>query len=165
MERFVARPSPLRLTLLLLLSVGFVALGFWMIGAFGEPPRSSRAWAGWIAIPVFGLFGALIAARLFDRRAQIVVDAEGLMFRQWSDEHIPWSAVSGIDERTMQGQRFFGIYLHDISAHPPTRLVGKLGRMNSALGFAQLSISATGTDRSADELRDALMQFFHSARD
>jgi hypothetical protein len=100
--------------------------------------------------------GVLWASRLRGPADQILIDGRGLTWRQWSDEHIPWSAVRGIDEYGIRGQTMFAVHLVDPKAHPPTRLLGKIAAAQARMSRGDFTIIATGTDRSADELREAL---------
>ncbi len=164
-EAFVARYSPVRMTLMILGAILFVLLGAWLAGWFGDPPTSRRwgpqaiHWAGWSSILVFGLAAIFGLTRLFQRRDLIVVDEHGLTWRNWSDEHIPWSAVARIQERDQMGQTMFCIHLHDPERHPPTTMLGRVSSLNSAIGFAAITITTAGTDRSPDELRAALVRY------
>jgi hypothetical protein len=102
------------------------------------------------------------AMRLRETAEQIVVDEAGITCRQWSDEHIPWSAVCRIDEYAIRRQVMFAVHLDDAAAHPPTRLLGKVAAAQAGLGRGHFSLVVTGTDRSADELREALLAFYPS---
>jgi hypothetical protein len=156
MEAFVARTSRARVLLLLAICPLFVALSLWIAGVFGNPPEPDKAWAGWIGAPLFTLLAVMWASRLRGPADQIVIDGSGLTWRQWSDEHIPWSAVRRIDEYRIRSQTMFAVHLVDPKAHPPTRLMGKVAAAQAGMGRGDFTIIATGTDRSADDLREAL---------
>jgi hypothetical protein len=155
-EAFVARTSRTRVLLLLAICPVFVALSLWMAGAFGDPPKPGKEWVGWIGAPFFAVMGIMWALRLRGPADQIVIDESGLTWRQWSDEHIPWSAVLRIDEYGIRGQTMFAVHLVDPKAHPPTRLMGKVAAAQAGMGRGDFTMIATGTDRSADDLREAL---------
>lgn len=159
MEPFVARPARGRIALLAAGSLLFVLLGLWMAGLFGEPPRPGREWIGWVAALFFAVVGVGWALRLRESAPQIVIDDAGISARQWSEEHIPWSAVRDIGERRVRNQTFFSVQLKDVDDHPPARLLGRISAAQAGMGMGHFALSATGTDRSADELRDALACF------
>jgi hypothetical protein len=140
-------------------AVLFVPLALWVAGAFGAPPRPGREWAGWLGAVAFVLVAIMLVLRLRDASDQIVVDEAGLTWRSWSDEHIPWEAVLAIEERAIRRQVMFAVHLHDARAHPPSRLIGKIAAAQSGMGMGHFNLLASGTDRSADELRDALIRF------
>jgi len=169
MERFVAKNARTRLVLMLIGALLAVAIGLWMIGAFGEPPHSSGrrsrlTWVGWIGVPFFGVVAAMIAAKLFDQRERLVIDDEGIFWRAWSDELIPWSEIEGIQEREVARQVMFAVYLRDPSRCPPTRWTGRIAAAQRGFDQGDLSITLSGTDRSNDELREALNRFYPGAR-
>ncbi|MGE0180538.1 MAG: STM3941 family protein, partial [Sphingomonas sp.] len=111
---------------------------------------------GWATIIFFGL-AALFGLRMFGKRRDVlIIDEHGLTWRNWSDEHIPWDAVAKIEERDQIGQKMFCVHLHHPERHPSTTMLGRVAGLNGAMGFAAITITATGTDRSTDELRDAL---------
>lgn len=164
MERFVARNSRTRLVLMLIGSLLFVAIGLWMVGAFGEPPRGGgrRAglnWVGWVAIPFFGAAAAAIIAKLRDPGEQLVVDERGLIWRAWSDDVIPWNEIERIDERRIARQTMFAVHLRDATRCPPTRWTGRISARQRGFGMGDLSLNLTGSDRSNDDLRAALARF------
>lgn len=134
----------------------FVALSLWVAGVFGDAPAPDKAWVGWVGAPLFTLLGIGWATRLRGPAEQIVIDRSGLTWRQWSGDHIPWSAVQRIDEYRIRNQTLFAVHLADPSAHPPTGLMGKLAAAQAGLGRGHFSMITTGTDRSADVLREAL---------
>jgi hypothetical protein len=155
-ERFVARPSRFRILLLILGSLGFVALGVWIAGLLGPPPRPGKEFAGWLSILFFGLCFVVGLFRLFERGDVIVVDRQGLFWRRWSDATIPWSAIRSIEPRSIRRNRFLCLWLHDHRQFPPGSWIGRAGAANRALGFGDIAITTAGTDRRFDELLAAL---------
>lgn len=164
-ESFVARRSPGRMALMILGAIAFVVLGAWLVGWFGEPPTSRRFgsqaiyWIGWLTIAFFGLTALLGGKMLLNIRDVLVIDEHGLKWRNWSDDHIPWNAVARVEERDQMGQTMFCIHLHDPERYPSTTLLGRVSGLNSAIGFAAITITTVGTDRSSDELRAALARY------
>jgi hypothetical protein len=158
-DRFTARPAPGRIFLLLLGSIGFVVLGLWMVGAFGEMPNPSRAWAGWLCIPFFGACAVGLGYKLFDRHDQIVVDQRGIYWRRWSPQTIAWDAIAAIEPRRVQRQDFLCLHLVDPSRFPSTTLLGRLAGMNRGMGFGDIAINTVGTDKKLAELEEAVARF------
>jgi len=157
-ERFVARPSPGRLMLLLLAALALVALGLWIAGAFGPPPDPGQAWIGYVVAPLFGLAALVGIRRLFDRDDQIIIDDQGIYCKAWSDRTIPWLAIRAIERHSYKNQDFISLTLDDPSRYS----LGGLARMqglNRMLGFGDVSLTTAGTDRTLDELLDALERF------
>lgn len=155
-DRFVARYSPGRLILLLLGAVAFVVLGAWVAGLLGPAPRPGREWVGWASMLFFGLCGLVVAPRFFDDEDQIVIDRNGVLWRQWSVATIPWGAVRGWQVREVRNQRFVCLFLKDASQFPRARAGGLLAGLNRGLGFGDVALTAAGTDRKFDELLAAV---------
>jgi hypothetical protein len=158
-ERFVARPSPGRLALLILASLGFVALGAWIAGAFGPPPAPGKVWIGYLAAGFFGLCALVLFRRLFDRDDQIVVDDQGVAWKQWSERTIPWLAIKAIERRSVRGEQFICLTLDDPSRYAPGGMLGGMSRFNRMFAFGDVAITTRGTDKSIDELIAAIERF------
>jgi hypothetical protein len=158
---FEARNSPWRIALLLVVALAFVVLGAWMIGAFGRAPdhRFKTQAIGWVSVVFFGLAAILVTRRLFDTDVEIRIDANGIYWRRRSSQVIPWSAIDRITIGEVRGQRFACLFLRDPRAFPSDGVTGMLGGANKALGFGDVALGATGTDRSFDQLMSAIKQF------
>lgn len=162
-DAFVARNAPVRVLLLAALAAGFVAIGLWIVGAFGPAPDDAPRWAGWLSIAFFGPGCVLILARLFQPSEQLRIDRDGIRWRQWSDDLIPWSAVRAIEQASVHNQKFLCLRLDQPERYRSTQLLGRLGGANRALGFGDIAISVTGTDRSFDDLVRAVGRFAPSS--
>jgi hypothetical protein len=158
-ERFVARNSTVRVLLLMAGAVGFMLLGIWVAGLLGPPPRPGREWIGLAALLFFGLCFLLGIRRLFQGGDQIVVDRKGIFWRQWSETTIPWGAIVSFETRSIRHQHFVSLWLKDPSLFPSSGFGALFGGMNKGLGFGDVSINATGTDRSFAQLLDAVERF------
>lgn len=162
-ERFVARTSTSRTLLLVLGSLAFVVGGAWIAGLFGASPRPDREWVGWLALFFFTATSAAGVARLFQERERIVVDQRGFTWRGWSNDHISWDEVTEIKEWRYRRQHMYCLALRHPSHYPATTVFGRIARLNAAVGAAPLTITATGTDRSAAELGEALYRWWPNA--
>ena len=67
----------------MLLAIGFVVLGGWLLGFTDGKPKPPFPWAGWLAIPFFGSCAVILALRLFDREPQIIIDSDGVFSKHW----------------------------------------------------------------------------------
>ena len=159
-EAFVARASRLRIVRLVAAAILFVILSLWMAGLFGAPPRPDKAWIGWIGAPFFVLGALMWGLRLREPAEQIMIDEAGLTWRQWSEEHIPWSEIAAIDEQRIGRQTFFAVHLHDADAHPPSRFLGKIAAAQAGMGRGHFSIATAGMDRGPEDIREALNRFW-----
>ena len=108
---FVAYPSRGRITLLVLGSMAFVAIGLWLAGAFGPAPVTTRypvevtIAIGWSSVAFFGLCGMGWTKRLFDTRECVRIGPAGIRWTHWSDETIPWSEVADVRTWSLKRQR------------------------------------------------------------
>jgi hypothetical protein len=158
---FEARNSLWRIALLMVVALAFVGLGAWMVGAFGGQPdhRFKIQAVGWVSIVLFGLCAILITRRLFEADVEIRIDANGIYWRRRSSQVIPWNAIDRITIGKVRGQRFACLFLRDPRAFPSDGFTSMLAGANKALGFGDVALGATGTDRSFDELIGAIKQF------
>jgi len=107
-EVFEARHSPARSALLGLLFFGFVAIGLWLAGVFGELSTDSRRMPQWM-YPVIGLLNVAFAAPIglkhlantFSPGVSVRVDEHGMLMRDYSREAIPWSDFTGLMSQNM----------------------------------------------------------------
>lgn len=155
-DRFVARDSPPRLWLMLVGAFAFVALGLWIAGLFGSSPKPGWEWFGWFAAFFFALVPFKIVPRLSDRSDQMVIDRNGIYWRQWSETTIPWSAIRSFSRRSVRGQHFVCLHLKNPSMFPKSGAGAWLSGFNRALGFGDIALTVTGTDRRFDELVAAI---------
>jgi len=133
-------------------SLGFVALGLFLTGVLDGKPKPPFPWAGWIGIAFFGPAAFILARRLFDREPQLIVDERGIYSKHWSSKAVPWNEIQRIVHASVQRQHFLCVFLTNPDRHPPETFMGQAMRANRALGFGDLAISVTGTNRSFDEL-------------
>lgn len=159
-EPFVARRSPAKLLLLFSGALAFVAAGLWMAGLFGPAPNPGFAWFGWVAAAFFGLCAAAILAGFAGSGIRIRLDDDGVLSREWSDRPVPWDAIDCAQTHRLHGRNLLAVYLRDPAGHPPTRWQGRLSGHNRRLGFGEINLSATGTDKRFDELVAAFERYW-----
>lgn len=154
---FEARASRWRLVLLLAGSLGFVALGIFLLTI--DPPDLKRTLAGVAGIVVFGAFFLIGLARVRDQGVEIRVDQRGIWWKRWSDDTIPWSAIERITVGEIRGQRFACLFLRYAGAYRSATLMGKLASANKAMGFGDIAINTGSTDASFADLMAAIDRF------
>jgi len=142
-----------------------VVAGFWFVGWFGEPPTSRRLSAetaqflGWVGILFFGLTTLVGGVRLLDRKPRIAVNTQGVLARDFSDETIAWSQIHGWSVNSVATQQFVCLQLVEPGNFRRSGMAALLGGANRGMGFADVQLNVTGTDRSFAELVDAMQRF------
>ena len=165
MEDFVAYPSRWRIVLMILGAIGFVALGLWMVGAFGPPPTSHRSgpiftfvW-GWVSIAFFGWCGVLGVKRLFDTGEELRIGTNGIRWARWSDQTIPWSEISDVTIWSYQRQKLIILHLRNPDLYLRSGIRRVFVSTNRALTGGDIGISLAPTDRSFGEAMTAIEHF------
>ncbi len=151
-----ARSSPWRLSLLLLLALGFVLLGVVIALDGGVIARL----VGGVSVLFFGACGVAAVIRLArGRQVEIAVSADGIWWRQWSGHRIDWHDVVRVEIRRQRRQQPFLCFW----LRPETQRGGGVSVRSAALskhmGFGDMSLTTIGTDRSFDELVDAVAAY------
>lgn len=161
--RFVARVSRLRTGLLIAGALGFVAVCGWILslsrGAVGE----KAVIASYAGIAFFGLCALAGTRQLFRSEPVLEIDEAGILWRRWSDQVIPWSAIKGMSIWQFRRQRSLTIKLLDPEDYPGKGLMGLLAGPNRAISGGDISLNIAGTDRRFDEMLAAIDHFAPTA--
>ncbi|MEZ0367261.1 STM3941 family protein [Mycobacterium sp. pUA109] len=159
---FEAHLSRVRVALLLAGSLFFALFALWVVGVFGggppSPPIHVKA-AAWAGIVFCGVAGFVFARRLFESGVIVRVDDAGIYWQRWSEQVIPWSAITRISERKVKRSRFACLFLHDRAAYPSRGILGYLKSLSTPTGYGDISVTMTETDRSFDDLMAAIERF------
>lgn len=158
---FEANVSRARNAGFLALSVLATAQGLAMVGAFGPAPDTAIKIqvVGWLCVIFFGLGIPLAARRMFESGVEMRIDTDGVYWRRWSEQVIPWSAIKEISTRAVRRQRFACLFLHDPAAYPSSTVLGRAKRLNAVLGYGDIALTVADTDRSFDEMMAAIDRF------
>lgn len=167
--RFEAHVSRGRMWLIILLALGFAVLGIWFVSAatelsqtvhfvFFRDPFILRVF-GWAAIAI-GILGAAIGVRQLFRTGPVLeVDERGLRWRRWSDSIIPWLAITDATPRRIGSQQFLCLMLDQPERYKGKSALGLAAGMNKNIGYGDVTISMQGTDRTMQDLVDAVARF------
>jgi hypothetical protein len=162
-EIFAAHVSRLKVALLVAGSLLFVLAGVWMLRDPSFPDTFSIAgvvvpvpYLAWTSIALFGLFAIGWARQLWRTGPVMEIGPNGLLWRRWSDQVIPWEAFERADAVSIQRQRMITLWLHDPQTYRSGKMLGRLAGANKAMGFGDISLTAQGTDRSFDEMAEAV---------
>lgn len=164
-DELVAYSSPWRMALLILGAILFVALGLWMVGLFGEVPQSRR-WSpeiiwiiGWASILFFGAAAIFGIRRAFDRDIQLRVSDQGIYWKPWSADTIPWHEVRDVGVWEFRKQKTIILCLHHPERYPSRTLLGKLAGANRGFTGGDISISLSGMTKSFDDTFATIRRF------
>lgn len=165
MQTFVANNSRWRLAVFFLFSVGLVAAGLWMIGAFGGVPASPRYSAsyilglGWVCILLFSLGGLAIVKRFFDDRVQVEIGVSGIRWAPWSDQLIPWSEIRDVTTWSYKSQKSIVLHLNNPDRFPGQGIAAAFAGANRMLTGGDICITMAGTNRSYKAAMEAIAHF------
>ena len=143
--------------------VGMLALALWGKELISAEPKPGWAWLRWPAALLLGSCAVIIARRLFDRTPQIVIDADGILMRHWSEQVIPWSAIKRcrgmkwpIPLSLFLYQRLICLDLHDPALYPRTtwRRLAFASRWDP--GNGDITMMTAGLDQEFPELMSAI---------
>ena len=167
--RFEAHVSKQRMWAIALLALGFAAIGLWFVSAaealsqsvrfvFFRDPFVLRVF-GCVAM-LFGVTGAIVAVRQLFRAGPVIeIGPGGVRWRRWSNETIPWRAITDATSKTISSQQFLCLTLTRPEDHPGKSTARLLAGMNKNMGFGDVAISTNGTDRSHAEMLEAVSRF------
>lgn len=158
-ERFVAHVSKVRICGLILGMVVAVAAGFWIIAnaeelahrkGFDSPALSFLI--GGSAILVFGAFTVVGVRQLFRAGPVMEIDSRGILWRRWSDQVIPWSAIVRVEQQAFQSNKLLCLWLDAPERYPGRSTLGKLASLSKLMGSGDVTLNMAGTDQSFDRL-------------
>jgi hypothetical protein len=156
MTDFVAHPSKWRILLLILGAFAFVAIGLWMLGAFGPPPDLNgkdptiAKIVAWFGILFFGLCGIVGFKMLFDNDVHVRINASGIYWKRWSDATIPWAEITEVGVWEMRGQKCIILNLKNPNRYSSTSIMGKLASVNRKMTGGDVAITLSGTTGGFD---------------
>jgi hypothetical protein len=154
---FVANISRRRTVAMILGATLFVIAGIVIVH---DPRGDVRIrLAGCAAILFFGLIALVRAGQLIRGGPDIRIDEQGIWWRRWSDQVVPWDAVATFHVTGEGRMPFLHLVLVDPAAHPSTRPMAKLARLTRAWRRGDISVTTNATDRSFAELLAAVERF------
>ncbi|HEX8276298.1 MAG TPA: STM3941 family protein [Longimicrobiaceae bacterium] len=140
MERLVIAPPRFRWVVGLLLALGLVAAGVFVV-LNGDP------WARWIGVAYFGFCALVIGIQAVDARPRIVIDESGIFDRTLRVGVIAWEDVRGVHPPSARHGSLVPLELRDPDKYVRrlSPLMRRLVAMNRRSGFAHFSLNLSGT--------------------
>ena len=157
MDQVIVKNSRFRYVLLLLIAIGFVVAGLYIVfGANG----AGNALLGWVSIIFFGSGIPLFAWQLYDSRPRLIIDEQGILDRTLGVGRIPWSEITQAHIQTLSGNDFICLELEH-----PEEYAAKLSPVrraassaNRALGCTDFIINLSGVNASTEEIFELIMK-------
>jgi hypothetical protein len=161
-EAFVARFSVRRLLVWVALSGAMGAAGLFVALRGGSALTLLVGGAG---VLFFGGIAALLAARLFDRRAQVIVDGEGLYVRSHGERRIALRDIETMrTDAHSQDMIKLAIFLFDPAHHPiETRhrqFIWRINGLGAREFFGDVWIWTTHLDQPVEAVIRAIWAHF-----
>ena len=171
MERIEINSSKKKSLLLLISSIAFVVLGFWLLieadnltGWRGRNPIFTRG-IGIASILFFGLGVFIGIKRLIKSEIALIIDTKGLNVnpKKSMTEYIKWSDINGFEEIKIQSTRIviIGVKNPDYWLEKETSgFRRKLMQFNINNYNSPFNIAASGLDISSDKLIETLNNYY-----
>ena len=155
---FLAYPSRLQALVVLSAFLPLTSVGLLVLPFGPDVPIWARIMGLVILAPVL-VFLATRFKLLFATAPSIEISERGLLWRGWSEQLIPWSAVARWKTRSYFGHQQATFWLHDPSRYHSTTVNGLINPANRWLGFGDITFNAGGTNRDFADLAEALTRF------
>lgn len=168
--------SKSKVLFLLVVSIVFLLLGYWLYGLDAAEIEARRRYNSpafvhsiGIAGFIMGVLGSIVAVRkFFDSTPGLVLDEQGLTDNSsaFSAGFIPWSEIAGIEVRQIQRQRILYILLADPEAYIAkfSPMKQKLMRLNMKMAPSPVAVISNSLSVSFDELLELAAKYFEASR-
>ena len=146
-----------------LLLAGFGALAFMAVSILiliRRGPSFIDIAGGTAGLLFFGVCAIVVGIRLFDRRAVLVIDENGIFDRRANDRPLPWISIAHIAAVRFGRQRFYliepSVPLRQFTDRRYKRALLSLNRPWAGHGFF---VGPNGLNVSLDQIGDAIHRF------
>lgn len=148
--------------ILAILCVALSTLGFIATGAIPTASTAQGTYpvAGWAIIA--GCFGmaAVFVVRAMDNKPQLRIDQDGIWYRAYSDDVIPWDQFVSCTVNRVYNQRIVQLNLRDPAAYPSTnRFTRATAGLNDAMGMGGVGIAATNLSGGPEKVLAAIAHY------
>lgn len=154
----MARYSVRKLLVWTALSGGMGAAGLFMAVSGG---RTFTLLVGGAGVLFFGGIAAILALRLFDRRAQVIIDSKGLYVRSHGEQSIPLRAIKTMrTDDVSRDMTKLAIFLFKPAKYPIAtrhrRFIWRINGSGAREWFGDVWIWTTHLDRPVDAIIRAI---------
>ncbi len=148
------KTSRIKYILLLMITIGFVAGGIFIL------MNNGPVWVGWMSIVFFGSGIPLFIWQIADSRPRLIIDDEGVNDRTLGVGKILWKDIDGAYLKSIQNNDFICLQLNNTKKY-----LGKLSPIkqatasaNEKLGFTPLSLNLSGVSVDADQVLELVLK-------
>ena len=143
-EEVVVPASRTKTLVLLILAIGFVALGFWFLSLDPKAIEPQHRYnnpvfiygLAWVTVVFFGLGIVAAVWRLFSTKPGLVLNSEGVkIFAIGQDTFLPWRDISGLSTFEVHRTRLLVLNLND-----PEKYIESVGKVRRSLARANLKL-------------------------
>ncbi len=170
-DQQIIQTSKTKTLLLVVGSIGFVALGAWFLSLDPTEIESKCCFnnsfflyaVGIASVGFFGLCAIAAIWRLFSSKPGLIVNSKGIeLFAIGPSTFIPWPDVSGFSKVEVQGQKLLVVHLHNPQKYMETG--GKFRRSMAAASYkmigSPISISSNSLAISFEGLYELCETYF-----
>jgi hypothetical protein len=140
----------------------FVAGGiFLLLNPFED--SSADAISLWFVIAVFGLGAIGVLVVLLLPRQRLAIDSYGITWTPYSDQSIPWSAISGLAVMTIGRSQYLELELSEPDRYPPRRRPQRpRSSLSTTLLGGDIYVPLRTLDRSVEDITSAISSYVPS---
>ena len=153
MEKLSIKNSRWKYVLLLIGSIGFVAVGIWIV-------VHGRA-SGWVPILFFGSGVPIFLWRIADARPRLIIDEHGVLDRTLGVGRIAWGDIEAAYVRSISGNDFICLELKNPEKYSQklSKVKRAMAAANRGLGFTDFNLNLSGVDARTDEVFELVMKY------
>jgi len=157
-EAFVAKTFFLVLGVL---GLAVSALGLILAGVIptGSTIDGGSPLLGWIFTGCFWGMSGFFFFKAFDRRPHLRIDENGLRYRLYSNDVIPWDELSSCQISRVFNQRIIGLNLHDPEAYPSKNALTRASAGVNRAAYGDVAIAATNLSGGPEGVLQAIAHY------
>ena len=145
------------------LCVALSVLGFFVNGVIPSASTTNHGAypvAGWIIVACCWGMAGFFVFRALDKQPQLRIDANGIWYRGYSGDTIPWEEIVSCQVMRVYNQRIVQLNLRNPEAWPSSnRFTRATAGMNKAMGFGGMGIAATNLSGGPDGVLKAIEHY------
>jgi hypothetical protein len=153
MEKLIIKNARGKYVLLLIGSIGFVAVGIWIVVHGGS--------SGWVPILFFGCGIPIFIWQIADARPRLTIDEHGVVDRTLGVGRIAWSDIEAAYVRSINGNDFICLELKNPEQYwqKLSKVKQAMAAANRGLGFTDFNLNLSGVEARTEEVFELLMKY------